>query len=404
MSQTALISLKRVQVVDNLSEASEVSSTLKDLDSEASITKATYRQCTIDNFRLLEINSQGRTSFSDEVKADIKNIFRAESCARILLAGTREQLEELSSLPAVRNLDLQFSASGQDAYHYLLRLAVGLESVKKGEEHVLGQLQSRWYKFESENRNALVSIQRIMQDLFTDAKLVRKNILDNVKVPRLYSAVRELLDLKGTERILLIADGEKSTRDAAWNIAGSSKHRARELIVTHMSATDLDTQYKILERERTNRRVLSDLTAASLQNVLSAGFEQFDHVVVNQSMASQDPNCQHGDLAVDRLIISAWQERSLKRADGSIVHVVGNLNAKGVSEPHWNVLEGRGFISQEKVRATLNGQKDRLEEVLNRAAIACSNLTNARSKNPDFKLTKADTVRIFSVPSGNLDT
>ena len=69
---------------------------------------------------------------------------------------------------------------GEEAYHFLLRVATGLESVIVGETDVFGQIKSSWRDFELKGSELVQELRPWMQKIFEDTKEIRKTFLQNL--------------------------------------------------------------------------------------------------------------------------------------------------------------------------------------------------------------------------------
>jgi len=102
--------------------------------------------------------------------------------------------------------------SGEDAYHFLLRITTGLESRLQGETNIFGQVKQAW----APHGTAFPWLQR----LFEDTKEIRAQHLADVGGPSYGRLVRKLLHPltsgEKTPTLLLVGAGELARAVAPW--------------------------------------------------------------------------------------------------------------------------------------------------------------------------------------------
>jgi len=329
------------------------------------------RQCAVSDFQVLDIGSRVGFGLSSNFKFAAQDCFKAESCSRLLLAGPQQEMDALESLAKKEDEYIRANLLGKDAYNYLLRVATGLESQKIGEPQILGQVQSRWHSFYKDHEFKSPSIQRIMQNLITDAKAIRTHILSHLKSPGIFPILRDVLSLSGDERVLLAAETPLLAKLVAWNVAGASKHRAGELIVCCANPDELEKQMHDLECEAARKMILSPFRSVSLVEGLNILPQEIDHAIIAIPMASNSGETNRGNLALDRAFIETWRAKQLVRPGGFIVHTEGNPATHGKSEAEWNALGSETFISPELLRQKRQIKIESNQLIVEKAGLAC---------------------------------
>jgi hypothetical protein len=312
-----------------------------------------------------------------------EEFFTPESCARQLLVGTEEDLHkipddvkqkasksETTTLKRSSNRTRTSIRRAGEAYQYLLKVSCGLDSQKKGEPHILGQVRKTWKSFEQAYQDRAKQLSTIMQAVFEDAKKIRTNILNRLKPIDTAVAAKDLAGIKGGERVLIIAEKEGTTTDIARALGKECATTVGELVITHPNQQALSERFSELQIEARDKRIKSPIQSINYQELLQEGFEQYDYVFVCQPM---------NDSELDRQIIDQWKMRC--REDGKLVHIKGNPLLRNTTTDLWKNAELGNFVRPEEISQFHRDciQEDR--KTIDHAEKACDYCSETRARN-----------------------
>lgn len=311
-----------------------------------------------------------------------EQLFVAESCARQLLVGTTQDLscipQEFVTQARKANSSYAEDANvtrvarikeGESGYDYLLQLTCGLLSKKRGEPHILGQIRTNWNKYVEAFQERGARLVSVMNALFEDAKKIRRAILEQLTEVSDLTCGKLLAGIEGGEKILVIAGSNSLTFDTVRELGKSGRRSAREI---HIAVTNPSQSVELSKdcQEAKRRKLLaSEVQVIPETNVISDGFNNFDHVFVCIPMGQ--------NTELDEKITTTWSQRT--RDKGFIVHYRGDPNARNTTSTYWQTARLRNFISPEQIKEQYSYKQQANRQVRTNAKQACENSAIARS-------------------------
>lgn len=158
--------------------------------------------------------------------------FVMATCQRTLILSYKEA--------AKSNVTSNLNLTGVDAYIYLLEVICGLQSKLLGENEIVSQFKDAYHSFLSDiDRDT--RLQRILEKLLKDAKLVRTKYLIGIG-QKTYAAIvrKELTDKRGAEKVLIYGSGQLTEdlinqlkKKANVYICARNSERVNELVQLH---------------------------------------------------------------------------------------------------------------------------------------------------------------------------
>jgi glutamyl-tRNA reductase len=312
-----------------------------------------------------------------------EEFFTPESCARQLLVGTEEDLHSIPDnikrkasksenvhLRKNSNTTRTFIRIADEAYKYLLKVSCGLDSQKKGEPHILGQVKKKWQAFEQAYQSRAKKISTIMQAIFNDANKIRTHILNRLKPIDINVAAKDLAGIKGGEKVLVIAEKYGITQNIARALGKECATTVGELVITHPNQQELTDRYQELQIESRDRRIIAPVSSVNFQDLLQRGLEEYDYVFVCQPMNNSE---------LDQQLIAKWKQRS--RKDGKLVHLKGNPNFGNATTFPWNNAGLKNFVTPEQIKQFHRECMEEDKRTINHAERACDYCSEQRAKN-----------------------
>ena len=165
------------------------------------------------------------------------HIFHLDTCQRTLWVAVGEPIEHPDTPGPYHHY------AGTHAYHYLLRLATGLESLIRGETEILGQLRAAWKHFANvAPPRAVQDLRPWMDRLLNDAKEVRTLHLQSAGGSSYGALVRKVLRQltpPAPGPIWLVGAGKLARVVLPYLLDEDATEAPRALWITNRSATKL---------------------------------------------------------------------------------------------------------------------------------------------------------------------
>jgi hypothetical protein len=314
-------------------------------------TPAKSPKVDISNFTVVNFMSSELTPEVEAWREGAK-VCSAQSCARQTWFG---DYNDMGSFPigSIKSNKIDFLI-GKEAYLFMLRLMLGLETKKNvAETNICGQMNRGWDVFKERMPEEAAKLRSIYDALTADSRLIRGRILDNEYIaPTLANAANRLAQKKGGEIVTIIAHGERNggslsqeTIDLIKRFAAVKKNFASALYV--MAADG--TLKKMVEKEvrdmsaKGHLHVGVDVKDATLPN-LSTAFNKSNLVFCAKPMAPSD-----GKQDFDEDLILAWDQRAAAAPHGKFIHLKGVPQDKGASSKLWRDFGLTDYSSPENV-------------------------------------------------------
>lgn len=258
-----------------------------------------------------------------------------------------------------------------------LKFPVDLIVKKRGEPHILGQIKDAWRKFEDTYQDRAKKLSSIIQAIFEDANKIRTNILNHLKPINYAVAAKDLIGIKGGERILIIAEKAGITTDIARALGKECITTVKEIVISHPNSQALSERIGDLKLEIANKTIKANVIPIGFQTLLTEGCDNYDHIFICQAM---------NDNEVDRNLINLWQTRS--RNDGKIVHLKGNPLAKNTTTNLWQDASLKNFVTPENISEFYKTCMEKDHQTLTHAEKACDYCSDKRVNNEKPRLTE----------------
>ncbi|MFO1243343.1 MAG: hypothetical protein U1E36_09165 [Rickettsiales bacterium] len=182
-------------------------------------------------------------------------VFPIEACGTQVWLMTKDQLE---ACPISRNAsDIEWRYENK-AYAYFLQLTAGLDSAAEGECNIVKQVRDSWEQFSQQWLVESKDLQHIYQSVLSDSSLVRKAITQDVVPARYETSARNLANMRGQERILVIADAQaigtigNKTTSVLKSIGGTRSRDASKrpsmIVVTHPRQSTMDRYKEVVDK------------------------------------------------------------------------------------------------------------------------------------------------------------
>lgn len=135
----------------------------------------------------------------------LKGTFYLETCQRHIWMASQSSL-----LKPLLHLSGTEFYQGKDAYLFLLRLAVGLESKILGETDIFGQIKLAWRMAAMGGDPHLIELSACIQKIFEDTKEIRASYLQNLGGSSYGTLVRKTIKnfSSTTQPILIVGAGQ----------------------------------------------------------------------------------------------------------------------------------------------------------------------------------------------------
>ena len=321
-----------------------------------------------------------------------RRFFAPESCARQILVGS---VESKTSLPQIVLNKAQTSISsgqrvnhtkstlvkeGPDAYQYLLELACGLHSHRKGESPILGQVKTAWNAFCQSVPDRAKELSSVIQAIFDDANKIRHSVLERLRVIGYEMSAAALAHIQGQERVLIVGGKSNITLNTARALGRECKRMVSSISITHINDSELIERYQELQEAKHDKTLKSEVRSVTKTQVFEDGLDPYDHAFVCDQMGSD----------IDSSLVTAWERR--KRANGYLVHLKGSSENMGQSTDFWRTVQLQNLILPEAVRQQYVNDIAGNNRTLEAAVEACALCSSERASGGvlrEFKLVEA---------------
>lgn len=329
-------------------------------------------EVTIHNLAVIDVLGRELNDSVRHWRRD-KNIPKAESCARQVWYGSKDDLSEFP-FNKIDSTSLTYRV-GEDAYEYMLRLALGMRSKKFSESNITGQFFNGWRNLHRDYPQEAQRYDKLMQYFTADSRLIRGRILSNYKALIHERIAIDLSGLVNGESVLIIGEeggaGSKYglspfTEGVARVASSKSNRKSREVSICH---PDVSTGKKMLSglREIKKKNIICGSVNYVSMDELPLAFEVYDRVIITYPMGK--------DESVDQQIISAWQGR--QTSDNTLTHLCG---INGMINELWEKSNLIDFISTNEIWAEMTKRKATNAEIVNNANNAIYECVNMRAE------------------------
>ncbi len=291
----------------------------------------------------------------------------AESCSRQVWYGHKDIFTDFS-FEGVNVLE------GSDAYAFLLKLLVGLDSDKKGETEIKGQFYSCWNAFKEQNPSTAKTLRPVLQHLKADSRAIQNGILSSYKLLEPMLIARDLSGYEEGSSVLLVGNVSRHgylgghTENLAKKI-NNNKARASKIYVTHPDPENADFIYnELLKLKNSNGKQIVTCPVEKIDfDDVSVAMEICEQTFVDIAMGE--------DIDSEKILISSWQSRENKGA--TLTHVRGDPTINARTNELWSSADLDNFISPEDIRDvmyTRRGHNNQLDEIAEEAFRFCAEL------------------------------
>jgi hypothetical protein len=311
--------------------------------------KLTIEDLAVVNFGSKELNS------AIEQWRETATVCAAQSCARQTWFG---DVETLQSFPITNSSELDYLV-GKEAYLFLLRLMLGLET--KGnicETNIAGQMNEGWRLFCEQLPEEAEKLKSIYDGLKADSRLIREKFLNQYKIPSKANAAISLVEKKNAETITIIAHGERNGGSLSQDVidlinrfGAVKKNFSSEIIILADKAIQnilLGHVNRLRREKKLNPEVNISLLTDNTFNITEA-FNKSSLVFCTRPMS---PNEIESPSEIDMIL--AWDDKMLDDKKPGIegarlVHLRGVPLLRGESSKLWRDFGLNGYSSPEQV-------------------------------------------------------
>jgi hypothetical protein len=237
---------------------------------------------------------------------------------------------------------------GPEAYQFLLRLNLGLESTREAETNVKGQFVEKWEEFKAQTAKRAKIYEPIAQGIMADTRLVSGMILSEYKPHRQELVARDLSGMKEGDDVLIIG-GVNDFGRMTYYTEGMikvffSKHGKKDtsgvLIVTTPNDDDLE-------------KIKAEVSAMSCVNPYRINFVSFHNLdwAIEQSKRVFLTVDMGKAPEAEAHIIDTW--KSEERTDNTFTAVKGQVSTRGQSSELWKTANLERFVAPEAVQAEM---------------------------------------------------
>lgn len=244
----------------------------------------------IKNFLIITLPAPNDNRSQLKAEAIAKGrVFNPISCARRYFILSKAEYDEIPD--EIKNHPELMQYQDYGAYHFLLRVATGLVSAKKGEPEILNQLKTAWNDFkrrqiERDVVQSVTAIQPLIKQVFKDAALIRTNYCNDIKPLSTQSSAINIANITGG-RVLLVGTEREHLNTMLRALGRSYSGKVREIIVG--SADNSERQLNVflnkIESLQQKRFVASNIDiATSIDELLADRKQHLDAIVIATSL------------------------------------------------------------------------------------------------------------------------
>lgn len=294
-------------------------------------------------------------------KAQAENVAMAESCSRQVWFGLQDAFADFPGRG--RNVVNYFE--DRDAYDFMLRLYLGLESKYMCEDSIKGQICDGWDAFQPTDARTKKVIDSIMQDMKADSRFVSSAILSSYKHYKQELAARDLSGQEKGDKALLIGSLNRHGKlsdftDGLARVIGNKRAgRVDEIVVTNPDANVARVVYDHLRQLKTRGILAADIRRAGFGD-LSKEIEKAERVYVDVPMGS-NPDAEE-------TIALTWATRVWR--ENTLTHMRGDPKNMGQSTEIWQGDYLDNYTSPEDIRADMAERGRHNSEVIQKALAA----------------------------------
>ncbi len=311
--------------------------------------------------QLAVVNFQTK-HFNEDIRAwkESADIASAMSCSRQIWFGTKNDFADFPRLDQTRTGVTYYE--GAEAYKFMVRLVLGVDSKNVSEDNIKGQVFGCWDQYQTTDITKKKLLDRIMQDIKADSRYVDGAVLSGFKHQRHEIAARDLSGQQKDDTILLVGTSNRHGKlsnftDGIARVTGNKRgNAASEIIVTH---PDSQIRYCVFSHlcDMKGRGLLK----ANISRVPFSDFcqavEKSDRVYVDMPMGSNQQAEEH--------MVLAWQTRIYQ--GNTLTHLRGNPDNMGYSTSLWEQADLNSYTSPEMIRADMAARSVHNRKILEEA-------------------------------------
>lgn len=316
---------------------------------------------------------------TQHLKADVRawkesaDVASAMSCARQVWFGTKDDFADFPRRDQSRTAVTYYE--GAEAYKFMVRLVLGIDSKHVYEDNIKGQIFNCWDQYETSDAAKRKLLDRIMQDVKADSRYVDAAVLSGFKYQRHEIAARDLSGQQKNDTILLVGTSNRHGKlsnftDGIARVTGNKRgNAASEVIVTHPNS---EIRYLVYSQlcDMKDRGVLK----ANISRVPFSDFcqavEISDRVYVDMPMGSNPQAEEH--------MVLAWQTRIYQ--GNTLTHLRGNPDNMGFSTSLWEQANLNSYTSPEMIRADMAARSAHNRKILEEADKTVAFCTKLRAE------------------------
>lgn len=291
----------------------------------------------------------------------------AESCARQVWWGTRQDFE---GFPNNQTFEIP-KKTGEDAYGFLVKLVLGLDSKVMGETVIKGQFREGFKKFQEDYPEKSKKYEPLVQAVQADSRLVMGQALSKMTTTRNELVARDLSGFKNGEEVLLVSSLNKQgnisdVTDRLAKILGTRNSRnepkcPKILIISPDLITTKTIEDGLITLKKEHRQF--SMPAIGKIEDIPELIEQFPRTFIDLPMGEYPE--------IDEYMIEAWKGRVNK--DHTMVHVRGCPIKRGLSDEMWIGAKLDNYSSPEDIKKESQRRVD-VNNVLKSEAIELINV------------------------------
>jgi hypothetical protein len=309
--------------------------------------KLTIEDLAVVNFGSKELNS------AIEQWRETATVCAAQSCARQTWFGT---VDELKDFPLKNKMSDKLDyLVGKEAYLFLLRLMLGLETKENiAETNITGQINEGWRVFSEKMPEESAKLRHIFDGLKADSRLIRDRNLGEYTAPTLANAAIKLVEKKSNDIVTIIAHGERNggslsteTEDLIKRFGTVKKNFASEIIILGSDSGIRNMALKFVNGLRSNGYLQPDVTITIKTGSISNIQDSFNKSSLVFCAKPMVPNSEESEFE-DNMVLG-WDNRISESPIGKFVHLNGVPQLRGKSSKLWEDFGLQGYISPENV-------------------------------------------------------
>ncbi len=294
-----------------------------------------------------------------------------KSCSRQVWYGAREDFQSFPDNSSGSHTPL---LQGKEAYSFLLRLVLGLDSKVKGETNIAGQFYGGWKKFEQDHPEKAKQLAYLVPNLKTDSRIISKTVCAGLRSTNISIIAKNLVGLKRDERVLVVPHTRRKK-----SVLNEFDKFMRALSLRNSRPSVVVLAYRSKEEKQILAQAIHTLQARSIIEFkmelvpieeIPRQIESADRVFLNRPMGDSE--------SFDASFVNIWQNRV--RRDNRLVHMCGDKVQKGRMNDFWHQFGLDNFVGPDDIGQERERRLSRNDEVFQVAEIAVEKCVSLRNK------------------------